>query len=340
MLNSGDRLYAQEGSLSFRLNDKTTYRHDFHTLVDSIVDNYSRCENDFCLYPCEPNWMYPICNHYGMTALAVHDRLFGTGYVDRFLPSWLDKLDAEFTDESGSIIGLRSQLTGLPVPFPVGEDGYANFAHCFAPERAERLWAIARKEIEPALGKDSEGELRINLPGRGMDVGNYSYGHAPAYGSFLSGAREFGDEEIARAAQRSLDQDCDLRMEAGVRRYIGGSNLANVDAVQGRVMRVGDFRRSFVEGPSEATLGGPVLTGVAYSDVLVARAYSEGEDLGLTLYPANASRRQTLTVERLRPGRDYRLEGAETSAVTADAKGRASFDVMIAGRTQVGVEPN
>ena len=78
-----------------------------------MVANQERDQPEFCLFPCEPNWIYPICNHYGMTALAVHDRLYGTAYLQRFLPAWLDKLDTEFIDASGSIIGLRSQLTGL-----------------------------------------------------------------------------------------------------------------------------------------------------------------------------------------------------------------------------------
>lgn len=341
MLNTGDRRYAEEGSLSFRLDDRTTYRHDFHSLIGSIVANYTRHEEDFCLYPCEPNWIYPICNHYGMTALATHDRLFGSGWVDRFLPAWLEKLDAEFTDASGSIIGLRSQLTGLEFPFPVGEAGYASFAHCFAPERARGLWAIARREVEPALGKDADGELRINLPGRGLDVGNYRYGHTPAYAGILCGAREFGDEELALAAQRTLDRDCGLRLEAGVRRYLGGSNLANISAAQGRLMRTGDFRRSFVEGPSEATLGGPVLGAVPYADVSVARAWSGGEDLDLTLYSTGAQTRQTLAIERLRPGKAYRVEGTGAPpVVTADALGRARLELTIAGRTAVRLVPS
>ena len=166
MLNSGDRRYTEPGSLTFKLNDRTSYRHDLHSIVGSVVENYGHYEKDFCLYPCEPNWMYPICNHYGMTALANHDRLFGTDYVEQILPQWLDKLDTEFTDRSGSVIGLRSQLTGIELPFPVGEAGYAYFANCFAPERARRMWAIARKELEPRITIDSEGGSANHFAGQ------------------------------------------------------------------------------------------------------------------------------------------------------------------------------
>lgn len=338
-LNSGDLRYANPGSLTFRLNNKTAYRHDLHSIIGSVVQNYEREMDEFCLFPCEPNWIYPICNHYGMTSLASHDRLFGTNYVGRFLPAWLDKLDTEFTDAKGSIIGLRSQHLGFEVPFPVGEAGYANFANCFAPDRAKRLWAIARKEIEPALAPDAEGKMRIFLPGKGLDAGNYSTGHTASYSSILTAAREFGDVEIAAAAQRSLDLDCGLDESGGVRRYLGGSNLANTNAVMGRLMRVGDFRRSFVEGPDEKSLKGPVLAEARYPDVLVARAYSRGEDLNLVLHPGTPGATHKLRLAQLQPGRSYSVTGAAPSSFTADAKGEALLEASLNGRLEISVVP-
>src|SRR5690606_3240067 len=142
---------------------------------------------------------------------------------------WLDKLDTEFTDRSGSISGLRSQLTGIEFPFPVGQAGYANYANCFAPERAQRLWAIARKEIEPAITTEADGRPGFRLAGRGREAGNYSRGFVGAYGGIMAAAREFGGEEIAQAAQRSLDQDCSPVRSGGSLRYLAGSNLSNVN---------------------------------------------------------------------------------------------------------------
>jgi len=339
MLNSGDRRYAEKGALTFRLNARTAYEHDFHTIIGSVVDNYTRYEGQFCLFPCEPNWMYPICNHYGMTSLASHDRLFGTQYVARYLPNWLDKLDTEFTDASGTYVGLRSQLTGFEFPFPTGEAGYATFANCFAPERARRLWAIARKEIEPAIAAGADGGPRIVLPGRGLDAGNYTLNHTAAFGSIMMSAREFGDDDVAAAAQRSLDEECKPSLDGGVRRYMAGSNLANIAAATGRLMRTGDFRRSFVEGPSDATLAGPRLTGVRYPDVLVARAYSNGDDLELVLHPGTGPGERTITVERLQPAKRYALSGAKVAEVVADGGGRATFAVALNGRTAIALTP-
>lgn len=160
--------------------------------------------SDFCLYPCEPNWIYPVCNHYGMTALAVHDAVFETTKATDRLAHWIEMLDTEFTNAQGSIIGLRSQLTGLEVPFPVGETTYAVFENCFSPERARRQWAIARKDLERCLGEDDDGRLRLKLPGKGLDPGNYKTGFTYAYSSILIGAREFGEDAIAEAAAAHL----------------------------------------------------------------------------------------------------------------------------------------
>jgi len=305
MLSSGDRRYAEPGALTFRLNEQTVYPHDYHTVVNSVVENFRQSE--FCLFPCEPNWVYPVCNMYGMSALATHDALYGTAYVKETLPKWLDMLDKEFTDPKGSLYGLRSYLTGLAMPFYAGEAGFAFFANVFSPELGRRLWAVGRKELAFLLTKDAEGKPRLALPKDQLsfldkiDPGNYRPGSLFAYVAILMGAREFGDDELAEAAQRAMDQDCGLSRN-GVAAYTKGSNLANFWGVEGGLMRTNDFRKSFVVGPPKATQTGPILADAKYPDVLVAKAVSHGDDLDLVLYPGKGSASQTLRIERLRPG--------------------------------------
>ena len=339
MLNSGDRRYEEPGSLTFRLNAKTAYPHDFNTIVGSVTSNYERYSKSFGLFPCEPNWIYPICNHYGMSALAVHDNVTQSDYQQRYLPMWLEKLDTEFTDPSGSIIGLRSKHTGIEFPFPVGEAGYSHFADIFAPARARRLWAIARKEIEPAIVTNADGSEEIHLPGKGLDPGNYRPGFVAAFGGLLVAAREFGDERIAEAAQNSLDRQCGLTVEGGVRSYSTGSNIANANVAMGRIMKTGDFRRSFVDGPTDETKNGPLLSEASYPEVLVARAYSHGEDLELVLHPGNGSVEAELGFSRLKPGTTYRVAGAGADTLQADDKGEAKLTVSLSGRTALTLTP-
>jgi hypothetical protein len=332
---SGDRRYAEPGSLTFRLSRHRAFHHDLHSLERSVLQNFQ--DSEFCLYPCEPNWVYPICNHYGMTSLVLYDRLFETSYAAFTLNRWLESLDREFTDAAGSVIGLRSALTGMRFPFPAAEAGFADFTNCFAPERARRMWAVARHDIEPLLVKDDQYEARITLPGNGFDFGNYRPGWAGVYATILNAAHEFGDEEIAAAAQRSLDRDCGRRDDGGIVRYTKASNLSNTFAVRARIVRRDDFRNAVTQGPTASVFTGPILAEAKYPDVLVARARSDGDDLDLVLYPGAQFGPQTLRLERLRPGAQYALAGASSGACRADETGAASIAVDLRGRTPVRI---
>jgi len=159
------------------------------------------------------------------------------------------------------------------------------------------------------------------------------------YATFMNGAREFGDNEIAEAAQRSLDQDCGPRDDGGVRRYTLASNLSNAFALRARLVRRDDFRTAVTTGPPAAVFRGPLLAEAAYPDVLVARAHSDGELLDLVLYPGVQPGVRRLGLERLRPGASYTLNGAVESLVRADDTGAARIDVDLQGRTAVRVMP-
>ncbi|HEX7760040.1 MAG TPA: hypothetical protein VF459_11080 [Caulobacteraceae bacterium] len=336
MLASGDRRYAEPGSLTFRLNDRVAYEHDIRSLNRSVEDNFEA--GAFCLYPCEPNWVYPICNHYGLASLAVSDRLFGTDKVAQVQERWLESLDTEFTDESGSIIGLRSSLTGLRFPFPGGELGFANFMNTFAPERAWRMWAVGRSALAPAVLKDEEGPyLAMGAPA--FDFGNYRRGRGGAAASILAIANEFGDDALAEACRGSLDRFGGRAEDGGVLRFEHMSNLSNVSAAFGRFRRRGDFRTAVTEGPPASVFTGPLLSEAAYPEVLVAKAFSTGEDLDLVLYNGAAPGPQTIGLERLRPGRAYRTIGDVTAEFRADGEGRASLAPRLDGRTRFRIIP-
>ncbi len=337
MSNTGDRRYAEPGSLPFRRNAHRVFHHDAHTIAQSVARNF--LDSEFCLYPCEPNWLYPICNHYGMTSLKIYDRVFGTKYVPSVLDRWLDNLDAEFTDYSGSIIGLRSSLTGFRFPFPAADASLAGFQNCFAPDRAQRMWATARQDLKYIIKSDETGAKRLSMPGKGFDFGNYKSGYAGAYAMLMDAAREFGDYEIADAALRALDQDCGRADDGGVLRYSKGSNLSNAMAMRARIHRRDDFRRTIAEGPPEASLRGPILTDAKYPDVLVARAFSDGAGLDLVLYPGAKPGPQDIRIERLRPGAKYAMRSGSEHAFAADPDGTASLSVELHGRTPIHIVP-
>ena len=85
---------------------------------------------------------------------------------------------------------------------------------------------------------------------------------------------------------------------------------------------------------------GPRLTDVAYPDVLVARAVTDGEALDLVLRPGAGPKRVSLGFERLCPGRRYRVIGAESQVLVADLLGRASVTAQLNDRIEVRVAPD
>jgi hypothetical protein len=231
------------------------------------------------------------------------------------------------------------------MPFYTGEAGFAFFANIFSRPFAQRLWAVGRKELGFCLAPDAEGKTRLTLPTEllpfldKIDPGHYKPGVLFAYVAVIMCAREFGDDELAEAALRSMEQDCGRTMQNGVLSYRKGSCLANVWGVEARLMRTGDFRNSFVKGPPATALAGPILAGASYPEVLVAKAFSRGNDLELVLYNGAAPGLQNLGIERLKPGATYRISGAQVATVTADGQGRADLSVRLDGRTVVRIDP-
>jgi len=338
MSATGDRRYAEPGSLTFRLNGRNAWPHDIHTICRSIYDNFRR--SAYCLYPCEPNWIYPGCNLYGIRTLVAYDRLFGTSYVAEIGERWLDSLDREFTTAAGTVLPLKSSITGFAFPFPGSDLGLTIMANTFAPERAMRMWAPIAMGMRRML-KEEGGKPILALPDKSIDFGNYRKGARTfAMGAMMMAANEFGDVELARAAANTLDLWSERTEREGVLYFRKGSNLANCAIAQGLLLRTDDFRDLYAKGPDPRALTGPILDEVAYPEVMVARALGDGQALELVLVPGpSAAPAQRLGFARLQPGRCYRLEGAGNLSIAADTQGRASVDVNLAGRTAFRLAP-
>jgi hypothetical protein len=335
---TGDRSYLEPGSLSFRLNDRTVYKHDLHSIVRSVVMNMDA--QAFCLYPCEPNWIYPICNHYAMTGLAAYDSLVGSDHVRRYADEWYRQLETEFMDESGSYVGLRSSLLGVRFPFPASEAAFTDFANAFSPDRASQLWALARTEIGSTIRPGRSGKPRINLPKLGIDFGNYRRNNSLAYAVIACSAGEMGDMEILEATRVAMEEDGQREDRNGVTRYLGASNMANVRYMRGLLARRDDLRASISGQLPASVFKGPVLADAPYPDAMVAKAVShDGTDLELVLYPgAGRAAAVDLDFARLEPGRRYGEAGGQP-LLQADSEGRARLSVSLAGRTRLHLRP-
>jgi hypothetical protein len=179
----------------------------------------------------------------------------------------------------------------------------------------------------------------LRIPDNSIDMGIYRKGKGPAIQSVMSTAREFGDDEVAEAAEKLLAETCGKVEDNGAIRYAGSTSTSTTIA-RGMILRRNDWRNAVRQGPPEGALKGPVLTGVSYPEVLVARAFSDGTDLELVLYPGAAPGTQQLTIERLQPNRSY------TAAMTAgqvdliaNAQGTATLEVALDDRTAVTICP-
>jgi hypothetical protein len=106
------------------------------------------------------------------------------------------------------------------------------------------------------------------------------------------------------------------------------------------LLKQDDWRRTVVQGPDPPTRKGPILTGAAYPDALVAKAFSHGDDLELVLYPGKEAGVRPITVERLRPDAAYSFpRNGETFPLTSDAKGSVTFGLPLNERTAFTIRP-
>jgi hypothetical protein len=333
-----DHRYSRPGGLTYRWSDDERYRHDFGSLAGSIHRNMGG--SDYTLFPCEPNWIYTVCNTYGLNTLVSHDRMHNTRYTGDLLERLRTAYETEFLRPDGRIVGVRSQRLGLSWNLWAGVAVQLNttfWLHAGLPEIAQRTWWLLR---ENALRlRDGRLALPLSVVNR-LDAGDYTLGR-DTFGLLgaVMAAREVGDEEYARAAQATLDGREPLAEADGARRFAESSTLGNLYAVLGRFGRHGGLRDLVTHGAPASWTEGPVLAEAGYPDVLVARAVTDGTALDLVLRPGAAPVRTTLGVHRLRPGREYRVTGALLDTVTADPEGRALVPVDLAARLEVRLHP-
>jgi hypothetical protein len=333
-VNSGDTHYLEPGSMVFKLNDKTSYRHDARTLAAAAKMNFKA--SSLCLYPCEPHFSYNFCNLVGFNGLPVNDRLFGTKTFDEIYPDFRSAFEEDFMRLDGEAQAGRMRPTGLALPRFTGlfmEGSLAWIATPFFPDIAKRSWAILRQD---EVSYDDKGEIKLAIRATdGLDSGNYKKSDVAAYTHAWLAARELGDMEIADQLEARIDRVFNKSIIDGVLCYPKTSNYYHCFLLMARLVQKGDWAAMIMKNPTVPVSEGPVLSGCAYPDVLVAKAYSTGTDLSLVLYPGTAAARQEITIERLAPGRDYRASG---EVFTADAAGCAKLMVELQGRTAVHIE--
>ncbi|HEY2735776.1 MAG TPA: hypothetical protein VGI70_17380, partial [Polyangiales bacterium] len=335
--NTGDDRYDAPGAITLRGPRGREYVYDWPAVVRILANNFER--SAFTLFPCEPNWIYPLCNTYAGIGLRIHDRLRGTDHWSRLEADYRKGLEDEFTEADGRLVVIRSSLTGLSVPALTSvmtDAGVSVFQHSLLPDVARRTWEILRHDLIEL----SAGELRVRYHGSDfLDVGNYALSRAGTLACVASLAAEMGDREVAKAAHALLEATFPPIVEQGTTRYPGVSINSHLLAFSGRINRANGMHDLVSRGMPEAWRRGPLLEEAAYPHVLVAKALSDGRALDLVVYPGHEPGRRELGFTQLTPGGRYRCAGAVESELVADAQGRARIHVDLDGRHQLQMQP-
>lgn len=335
-LNS-DNTFHQTGALTLRWDRRRVYHYDFARLAEAIRRNMQ--ERPSCpQYPCEPHLIFPICNTFALNTLRMHDRLHGTALMGDLDDRVRRSYDRDgWRRRDGRFVTGRTRWGMTFLPPAVANDAWmAYWLHASMPDIATATWSgIVERDLHELDGT-------ITLSGgieHKVDFGNYNLrsGGAPTYAMAMKAAREMGDEPIYAGLKSVVEKHYPLEYERGAARHHGMSNFANLLTAMARFG--GDqVMRHLIDGRlPESHRRGPVLCHARYPDVLVARAYSDGQGLDLVLRPGSAVREATLKIARLTPGAPYAVTGAETRIMYADDHGHADVSVQLRGRTEVTI---
>ncbi|KIV91584.1 hypothetical protein PV10_06104 [Exophiala mesophila] len=337
--NTGDDRYTKPGSMTFEITDKLKFPYDLSGVAKAVFRNMN--EAAYCLYPCEPNWLYTPCNLVGVSGITITDRILGTNYGDQLREKFKHALETEFTDPDGSILPIRSELTGFTIPGLAGAlSDTVNSLLCAAylPAIAHRNWAFTKKET---CQYDANGRLHlVNLLGADkLDPGNYKAGEGAIRCITAAAAAEFGDEKIASDLLQQLDEEYHpvIQTKTGALKNNGVSTLEQGTTLRARIGKYQDWTRMIRVGPPKHIFQAPILDDVKFPEVLVAKAYSQdGESVELVVYNGKQPGVFGLGFKNCKPGERYTLMGQEK---TVAKDGTVKFEVSVDGRTAGRLEP-
>ncbi|MDR2608669.1 MAG: hypothetical protein LBC57_09785 [Treponema sp.] len=341
--NTGDMRYDRPEGLRFRpfkhLNK--TYGHS----TSEIIESFERqlLTEPATLIPCEPRLQFPICNSYAIVAMMSYDRIHHTNHTERIYEKFINAIREEFCEMNGDMAIQRFQLTGLRVARMMSARGssFGNMIIAQAynpiyPGLARRCYSIVRDELV-TIGEDGLAYFKGGIPwDKMLDMGTQTYSPGSAIGGLEIAAQEFGDYELVEALRKTEEK---YLIPSRLRfKFKGVSVCGMTGLAASRWNRKNDWQDTILKGPPEAAYTGPALTGCSYPEVLVAKAFSHGEDLELVLYNGTENKNQTIGIERLQKDRIYTVK--ETGLkIRSDTAGKASIDCNLDGRTQLTLIP-
>jgi hypothetical protein len=352
-ITTGQTEFDQPGSLTFTWDDKTEYPYNYEGIAKALHDNYLK--SDFGMFPCEPNWIYSICNTLGALGLSTYDRTHGTHLADDMIAGFRRGINEEFTAPDGRCQVIRSKFLGWSVPVAsiANEAMMAVFIRPVYPGVSARWWEMIRREF---IQIDADGALHTP-PNRfdSVDTGNYQQSELPRLSYLMMAAREMGDEEVFNAARSAIERDhapVERELAPAAQSATLGSPFAGtaleyqaspqvfaMGIAMGLFGRTDGFYDMVAKGRPQEWIDGPYIASVPYPHVMVARAVTDGIRLDAVLQPGTDGGTFEIALAQLKPGCRYAVTGAMTSTVTACADGTADITVDLRARAEITVQP-
>ncbi|NHZ94434.1 hypothetical protein [Massilia sp. CCM 8734] len=322
--STGRRDFSESGRFTLTHPSGRRYAHDAGSLVRRLEHEYTT--SPYYLIACEPNWVYPLCNTIGASAIMAFDAQHGEQRWPARAHDFRHNLEAEFLDGFGRYVPCKSARTGLALPAIGGAMPLAMpcfFLNVVAPDLARRQWLLLRRQL---FGPDGALRRRAFWP---IDTGNYGFSRASAYSATALAAAELGDSAVYDACMAALEAQCPSVLKDGVIHRMRASVWAHGVELMARAGTRDGFRQVIGDPPLVA---GPQLDALAYPDILVASAHADGHGLRAVLY---ADGIHVIGLVGLRAHGQYLANGV---SVTADASGKASVSMAFSGRTNLHVQ--
>jgi len=178
---------------------------------------------------------------------VLYDRVFGTNHVERILPKFKASLLANFATNSGSLIPMRSAMTGFTIPGIFGslfDLSSASMCRGYLDDIAQQMWAIFKTEVIHHNEDTEEFSLIGLLPSDKMDAGNYQSSDTAIYPYIACAAAEYGDEKLRLAALKAIEKKIGIEViSTGATRLKSGSFLLNMARLRSELLRYEDWKR-------------------------------------------------------------------------------------------------
>lgn len=323
--SSGCADFSQSRRFDLQHPAGTSYACNDQYLIKQLEIEYTK--SDFFLIACEPNWVYPLCNTIGASAIVGFDALRQQNRWPQHAAAFRHALESEFLDAFGNYVPCRSDYTGLALPAFGGAMPLAMpcfFLNTIAPDLAVRQWLLLRRKL---FNKSSGFNRQAFWP---IDTGNYGFSRASAYTATALAAAELGDEAVYKHCMLALEQECPSVVKNGVIHRQHASVWAHGVEIMARAVTRNSFRDMLLKPKNNSQF---YLTDLKYPEVLVASAFIEENQLKAVLYPGLEDGIHDISVGGLRPEGRYCIQGALSTNVMANHDGKAVFKIMLTGRT-------